>query len=157
MLTVVYKVKIGIVYPAFDPRIPYDTMEPILRMRNVVEGRCTGKKDNRYRVMPNNERSGVGSRGSGRGEMGSKGGGMASIGGGMGNKGSGTSDKGGKGYGTCGKGGKGGRTDDTPVDDTPTEDGNGNDKELVDNDKGKAIDKHYSQKRKEEVQMLKQQ
>ncbi|GJR81545.1 hypothetical protein Tco_0152330 [Tanacetum coccineum] len=91
----------------------------------------------------------IGSRGGGRGGKGSKGGGMASIGDGMGNKGSGTSGKRGKGDGTCGKGGKGSRkgggtpimrayTSDGHL--TAKDDGNGNDKEVVDNDKGKAVD-----------------
>ncbi|GKA55958.1 F-box domain containing protein [Tanacetum coccineum] len=54
-----YKVQRGVVYPAFDPYIPWDKMEPMLGMRNVTEGRCVGKKGNRDRLMPNKVRTGV--------------------------------------------------------------------------------------------------
>nr|GEV21105.1 hypothetical protein [Tanacetum cinerariifolium] len=48
----VFKVKKGVVYPAFDSDIPWDKMEPILGMRNVVKGRCLDKKGNKHRVLP---------------------------------------------------------------------------------------------------------
>ncbi|GKA89111.1 calcium/proton exchanger [Tanacetum coccineum] len=91
----VYKVKNGLVYPAFDPDIPWDKMELILGMRfetpqqlkmalanygvahgyqlwymkndwrqvlvycgrNVVEGKCAGKKGNKHRVLPKKVRT----------------------------------------------------------------------------------------------------
>ncbi|GJY90158.1 hypothetical protein Tco_0505354 [Tanacetum coccineum] len=91
----VYKVKNRVVYPAFDPDIPWDKMEPILGMRyetpqqlkmalanygvvhgyqlwymkndwrqvlvycgrNVVEGKCAGKKGNKHRVLPKKVRT----------------------------------------------------------------------------------------------------
>ncbi|GJR61831.1 calcium/proton exchanger [Tanacetum coccineum] len=58
-IDVVNKVKSGVHYPAFDPDIPWDKMQPTLGMRNVEEGRCAGKKGNKDRVMPNKVRSGV--------------------------------------------------------------------------------------------------
>ncbi|GJY97604.1 calcium/proton exchanger [Tanacetum coccineum] len=69
----VNKVQSGVLYPAFDPDIPWDKMEPTLLWymkndwrevlvycgRNVEEGRCAGKKGNKDRVMKNKVRSGV--------------------------------------------------------------------------------------------------
>ncbi|GJW88915.1 hypothetical protein Tco_0164255 [Tanacetum coccineum] len=61
----VNKVQTGVLYPAFDPDIPWDKMEPTLCMRyetpyqNVEEGRCAGKKGNKDMVMKNKVRSGV--------------------------------------------------------------------------------------------------
>nr|GEY51421.1 F-box domain, leucine-rich repeat domain, L domain-like protein [Tanacetum cinerariifolium] len=49
----------GVVYLAFDPDISWDKMVPMLGMRNVVEGRCAGKKGNKDRLMPNKVRIGV--------------------------------------------------------------------------------------------------
>ncbi|GKA44284.1 hypothetical protein Tco_0737008 [Tanacetum coccineum] len=71
----VNKVQIGVHYPAFDPDIPWDKMEPTLGINKnstsvkvhwqnydgkiVEDERCAGKKGNKDRVMKNKVRSGV--------------------------------------------------------------------------------------------------
>ncbi|GJX48599.1 hypothetical protein Tco_0273789 [Tanacetum coccineum] len=63
----VYKVKKGVVYPAFDSNIPWDKMEPILGMRFETPqqlkmtlanyGVAHGKKGNKHRVLPKKVRT----------------------------------------------------------------------------------------------------